>query len=381
MNTETVPIDSIHADPANVRKHTDRNLAAIKASLARFGQQRPILVDGDNVVRAGNGTLAAARELGWGEISITRTELKGSEATAYAIADNRTAELAEWDEVPLAETLRALQSEEFELDAIGYSDAEVDELIGGLADGLAGNDADDPGPQIDHAAQLQVKWRTSRGQLWEIGPHRLLCGDSTRAEDVARVMGGEKASLCLTDPPYGIGEAYASVDDTKEGLSRIVAEFLPIARGIASVVMLTPGNGNQAIYPAPDWTLAWACPAGIGRGPWGFCCWQPVLVYGKDPYLSKGMGCRPDFLSKTEGAENGLAHPCPKPIGVWSWCMERGSTDAGEIVYEPFAGSGTTLVAAEQTGRICRGIEIEPKYVAVILERLSGMGLEPRLAD
>lgn len=139
MKTESVPIDSIHLDPANVRKHPDRNLATIKASLARFGQQKPIVVDADGIVRAGNGTLEAARALGWKTISVVRTPLKGSEATAYAIADNRTAELAEWDGTALAEQLRSLQSEDFDLDAVGYTDDEIGALIDGLAKELIDN--------------------------------------------------------------------------------------------------------------------------------------------------------------------------------------------------------------------------------------------------
>lgn len=129
MQVESVPIDSLHADPANVRRHGEKNLAAIKASLARFGQQKPVVVDASGVVRAGNGTLEAARELGWESIAVVRTPLNGSEATAYAIADNRTAELAEWDETGLAEQLRALQSEDFDLGAVGYEDAELDAMI------------------------------------------------------------------------------------------------------------------------------------------------------------------------------------------------------------------------------------------------------------
>lgn len=136
MKVETVDIDLVMFDPANVRKHGERNLETIKASLARFGQQKPVVVGRGNVVLAGNGTLAAARALGWDEIKIVRTDLTGTDATAYAIADNRSAELAEWDDQSLAETLRALQSEDFDLDAVGYTDAEVDALIDGLGDAL-----------------------------------------------------------------------------------------------------------------------------------------------------------------------------------------------------------------------------------------------------
>lgn len=126
MKTELVQIDSLQFDPANVRKHGEKNLATIKASLSRFGQQKPIVVDANGVVRAGNGTLAAMKALGWKEVAIVRSPLAGSEATAYAIADNRTAELAEWDEDALAQTLAALQIEDEDLAiASGFLEQEL----------------------------------------------------------------------------------------------------------------------------------------------------------------------------------------------------------------------------------------------------------------
>lgn len=155
MQVETVDIHEIHADPANVRRHPERNLSAIKASLARFGQQRPILVDDKGIVRAGNGTLAAARELGWTEINVVRTPLQGSEATAYAIADNRTAELAEWDETGLAEQLRALQSEDFDLAALGYDADELDRIVEGLGTKLIGETVDDPQGEWEGMPEFQ----------------------------------------------------------------------------------------------------------------------------------------------------------------------------------------------------------------------------------
>ena len=142
MKVETVPIDSVFQDPANARRHPDRNLDTIKASLARFGQQTPIVVDAKGIIRKGNGTHQAAKALGWETIGIVRTSLKGAEATSYAIADNRTAELAEWDGTALAETLKALQSEEDEgiFEAAGFTEEELDAVLSGLADDLV--DAD-----------------------------------------------------------------------------------------------------------------------------------------------------------------------------------------------------------------------------------------------
>ena len=131
MKTELIKIKDLSNDPANVRKHDDRNLDAIKASLQRFGQQKPIVVDGKGIVVAGNGTLMGAKSLGWKEIQIVRTELEGADAVAYAIADNRTAELAIWDDDALAKTLEALKIDESIDEAItGFTDQEIDELIG-----------------------------------------------------------------------------------------------------------------------------------------------------------------------------------------------------------------------------------------------------------
>jgi ParB-like chromosome segregation protein Spo0J len=129
MRNQTVKIADLLLDPANVRTHSERNLAAIKASLARFGQQKPIIVDGNGIVRAGNGTLEAARALGWETIKVVRTNLMGSEATAYAIADNRTSELAEWDQEALASTLEALKLEEIDLQDIGFSEEDLAALL------------------------------------------------------------------------------------------------------------------------------------------------------------------------------------------------------------------------------------------------------------
>jgi ParB family transcriptional regulator, chromosome partitioning protein len=154
LNVERVPITSIHPDPANVRRHPERNRDGIKASLARFGQVKPIVVDENGIIRAGNGTYAAAVALGWDTIDVVRTTLKGSEATAYAIADNRTAELAEWDDTALAETLRALQSEDFDLDAVGYTGDEVDALIAKLADAIV---PDFQPASIDEQGRLDQK--------------------------------------------------------------------------------------------------------------------------------------------------------------------------------------------------------------------------------
>ena len=203
--------------------------------------------------------------------------------------------------------------------------------------------------------------------------HRLLCGDSTIAVDVALALGTAEPTLCLTDPPYGIGDTqstkneFVSHDDTAANLDRLIAGFLPLARDACGLVVLTPGNVNQRRYPAPTWTMAWFTPAGSGSGPWGFCCWQPVMCFGKDPKLAKGKGRAPDAIVHTETSEKN-GHPCPKPIKFWSWLVER-TSEPGAVIYDPFSGSGTTIIAAEATGRRACAIEIAPEYADIAVRR------------
>lgn len=170
MKVLSVPLSDLKEDPQNARKHGQRNIEAIKASLDRFGQQTPIVIDGDNVVRKGNGTFRAARELGWDKLQCVRTTLAGSEAKAYAIADNRTGDLAEWDELVLAETIKSLQSEEDEALSLatGFDDDEVDELLERLAEEHAN---DNQGPSVLGSTEGKTKatvyltWEANRVPL------------------------------------------------------------------------------------------------------------------------------------------------------------------------------------------------------------------------
>jgi ParB-like chromosome segregation protein Spo0J len=169
MQVEVLPLDALHVDPANVRRHPEPNINAIKASLARFGQQKPIVIDANNVVRAGNGTLLAARALGWETLECVRTPLKGVEAVGYSLADNRTSDLSEFDDAGLAEVLRGLQSEpDFDLAAVGFADDEVDALLDRLAEDEAGADPDGAGDgeiPDDDAAYVRFQFGDYAGRV------------------------------------------------------------------------------------------------------------------------------------------------------------------------------------------------------------------------
>jgi hypothetical protein len=161
MAVEVIAVADLHIDPGNVRKHPARSITDIKASLARFGQQKPVVIDANNVVRAGNGTLEAARELGWPTLRCVRTGLSGTDATAYSIADNKSALSAEWDDDALARTLHALQDEDFDLGAVGFTDAEVDALFG--TEG--GEVVDDPQAEWKGMPEFEHEDLTSQFQV------------------------------------------------------------------------------------------------------------------------------------------------------------------------------------------------------------------------
>ena len=385
MKINRVKVGTLNSDPANVRKHDAKNLEAIKGSLKRFGQQKPIVIDGDGIVRAGNGTLEAARALGWTHIDTVRTGLEGSDATAYAIADNRTAELADWDDSALAETLAALQNEEgFDHLAAGFSDAEIEQLVSDAV-GLTDIVEDEvPEPPADPV--------TKTGDLITLGGHRLLCGDSTKAEDVARLMDGEKADMMQTDPPYGVdysGQSESMSYGGSSGKPREKIEGDSNAE-VAADIMSAAFKLNQCaiafVWAAPQYhDLAKEALMGCGYNLFSLIVWNKnhanfgAMGATYKPKYEMALACNikgiPFFGPNNEttvwdcdrSAVNKL-HPTQKPIELFARAIKN-HTKASGSVYDPFLGSGTTLIAAEQLGRKCYGIEISPAYCDVIVTR------------
>lgn len=175
--------------------------------------------------------------------------------------------------------------------------------------------------------------------------------------------------VVLTDPPYGVGIDYASFKDSDRNVRDLMSQVLPDIRLKSRVVAFTPGIKHMWNYPRPDWVIGIFFSSGTNSSAWGFNMWQPVLVYGNDPYLERGIGSRPDAYWKSEAMED-IDHPVPKPIGQWTWLLNRISAREGEFVLDPFMGSGTTLRAAKNIGRYAIGIEIEERYCEVAAKRM-----------
>ena len=389
MQTETVPIDEPTPDPANARKHGERNLSSIIDSLKAFGQQKPIVVDKRGVVVAGNGTLEAAKRLGWSEISIVRSELDPTQATAFGIADNRTAELAEWDDEVLRSLLDSMDDEM--LDVLAFDSKEIDALVSSLAVEVE----EDEIPE-------EVEPRTKPGDLWTLGRHRLLCGDSTKVDDVARLINGEKVDLCFTSPPYALGSsvalsgnrtmsergnAYEGHEDTPEGWPDLMAGWWDAFDGVAtcSVVNVQPLAGNKRdvmrwigdrsdrLVDVAIWNKVNGAPqmaSGVLTSIFEF-----LLIFGERdasrrvPFAS-WHGTVGNVYNGPPQRSNEFAdqHAATMPTHLVEWILGT-LCDQAKTVVDPFAGTGTTAIVAEQMGRRSYGMEIDPTYCDIIVRR------------
>jgi len=401
-------LSDLTPDTANANKGTERGRYMVEASLTETGAGRSIVADKDGRIIAGNKTLEAWAGMGGAVkvvetdghelVVVQRTDLDLSDpkgkARKLAYYDNRAGQVGlEWD----AEQLLADVNAGVDLAAMFKAD-EIAELLAGVK---GGTDADAE-PQIDQAEELNKKWKVKVGDLWRIGVHRLLCGDSTKAADVARVMGGEKAEMVWTDPPYGVAvgdknkylnsiarsnrvEANLENDTLDEpGLTAMLCAAFDNAvavctAGAAWYVAAPPGPLHvlfgQALKDRGIWrqTIQWV-KNNSTFSPMGVCYhWQaepiffgwlpngPHRFYGGRKQTTVWMIDRP-MASKE--------HPTMKPVELVQRAVAN-SSSVEQVVYEPFAGSGTTLVACENLGRKCRAVEISPAYCAVILERMA----------
>jgi DNA modification methylase len=395
-------IEDLILDPNNARKHSDKNLNAIKGSLAKFGQQKPIVINSQGIVIAGNGTIEAAKKLGWNEISCVVTDLDNFNQTAFALADNRTSELAEWDNEVLGQTLKNLQDMDFDISDIGFDEADFAEF----KTPIEPSEKDDEIPEVD-----ENKFGVKLGDLWILGDHRLMCGDSTNVQHVERLMGGEKADLWLTDPPYGV--SYAEKNKFLNGLGKANRVTKPIENDHLSIDQMADFwhqvATNAYIVCSDKAPYYWfACQGGdqmmmmmsISRANWkvrheliwvknnhvlGRCDYhykhEPILYGWKADGTHKFYGDFQTSVLEFPKPQSSKLHPTMKPVELIALLVQNSSV-LGNIVFDTFLGSGTTLIACEKTGRKCYGLEIDAHYCSVIIERWQTFtGKQARLSE
>ena len=382
MDVIDLPLGQIIPYARNPRRN-EKAIATVAASIAEFGWRQPIVVDEAMVVLAGHTRLAAAQQLKLETAPVHIAKgLTEAQARAFRIMDNRSGENAEWDNDLLGLELGDLQAADFDLDLTGFTDEELNNLLNGFDEGHGAQEGEDDIPETPEDPVSRP------GDLWVLGNHRLLCGDATVATDVERVLDGVKPLLMCTDPPYGV-------------------EYDPSWRN-QSGASATKRTGKVLNDDRADWREAWALFPGDVAYVWhgalhagevaeslevsGFKI-RSQIIWAKDRLvLSRGdyhwqhepcayavkktgkghwAGDRKQttlwqIANKDQDAET--VHGTQKPVE----CMRRpilNNSSPGQAVYEPFMGSGTTLIVAETTGRVCLGIELNPAYVDVAVQR------------
>lgn len=188
--------------------------------------------------------------------------------------------------------------------------------------------------------------------------------------DTMKRMPDKSIDLVLTDFPYGVNYEYDTWIDTEENLNELIKKVMPEILRISKRAIITCGHTNMWKYPQPKWIMAWVNPAGNNRNSWGFTCWQPILYYGKDPYLENCLGARQDIIIHNESSEKWIQHNCPKPINFWKKLLLRGSVKETDLIYDPFMGSGTTALACKELKRNFIGSEISKDYCEIAKQRL-----------
>lgn len=369
----------------NARTHSEEQIAQIAASIAEFGFTNPILAGADGVIVAGHGRLAAAHKLGLELVPVVVLEhLSPTQRRALVIADNRIAENAGWDEAMLRIELVTLQDDDFDVSLTGF-DADA------LADLLADEDGNSAGETDDDAVPEISETPISRpGDVWVLGGHRLLCGDSTKAECFEQLLQGEPVDMVFTDPPYNVNYANTAKDKMRGTNRAILNDNLGDGFYDFLLAALTPtiANCRGGIYVAMSSSELDVLQSAFREagGKWStFVIWaKNTFTLGRSDYQRQ---YEPILYGWPEGAtrhwcgdrdqsdvwqikkphKNDL-HPTMKPVELVERAI-RNSSRPGNVVLDPFGGSGTTLIAAEKSGRLARLIELDPKYVDVIVRR------------
>ncbi len=393
MNIEHLALDALIPYARNSRTHSDEQVAQVAASIREFGFTNPVLIDGEGGIIAGHGRVMAARKLGLAEVPCIRLgHLSEAQRRAYIIADNKLALNAGWDEQMLALEFKDLQDMGFNLELTGFGLEDIDELLAELDATPEGNtDADD-------ALPVPEKPKTQPGDVWLLGKHRVMCGDSTNLQHAETLMGGGMANLLVTDPPYNVAyEGGGGSDENRKSKTRIDHK---IENDSMSDGDLRPflrdcyATANAVMQPGASFYIWHADSEGFNfRGAAHDIGWQVrqcivwvknVMVLGRQDYQWRHEPC---LYGWKEGAAHSWysdrkqttvlefnkpqrsgEHPTMKPVDLIQYQVEN-SSKAGDIVLDLFGGSGTTLIACEKTGRTNRSMELDPKYCDVIVRR------------
>ena len=375
------PVDQFIPYANNARTHSKEQINKLRSIYRGIGYGDPVEVDENFTILSGHGRVEAAKAEGMKELPyVMLTGMTEAEKKAYILAVNRSALDAGWDEDLLAVEIEALQEQAFDLSLTGF---DPDELAGYFSNDTEADAQDD---DFDLTAALEKASFVEPGDLWTVGKHRLLCGDATKAEDVQRLMNGKRANLIVTDPPYGVSFKSASglaiQNDSMKGdefyqflLSAFQCMADVLEKGGAAYVFHadTEGLNFRKAFIDAGFHLAGVCiwvknSLVLGRSDYQ---WQhePVLYgflqNGKHPWYSDRKQTTIWNYNKPKRNEN---HPTSKPLDLLAYPISNSSQE-NSVVIDTFGGSGSTMMACEQTGRICYMMELDPKYASVILRR------------
>lgn len=370
---KTVLVSDLIPYARNSRTHSDAQVAKIAASIKEFGFLNPVIIDGKNGIIAGHGRIMAAQKLGITEVPVVEaSHLTDAQRRAYIIADNRLALDAGWNDEMLRVEFAELADAGFDLDLTGFGADEISALqIDGITEGLTDEDA------VPDAPEKPV---TVLGDIWQLGDHRLMCGDSTSIDAVEKLLDGQKAQMVHTDPPYGV--EYQSNMRTKSAKFDMLKNddsFLDIAPVIdacsdgwvfvwTSWKVLTKWIDQFSSFGYPTNHVIWYKPGGgIGDLKRTFASdYETALVWHRGSELT-GKRIGSVWKVSRDGATEYL-HPTQKPVALAEEALDK-TTKPGWIILDLFGGSGSTLMACEKTGRHARLMELDPKYCDVIVNR------------
>ncbi len=398
LQVQNWSVDRLLPYARNARTHSAEQVAQVAASIAEFGFVNPILVGADGVIIAGHARLLAARKLGMTEVSVIVLDyLTETQRRALVLADNRLALNAGWDEEMLQVELQTLQEEGFDLDIVGFTDEEIEGLLQDPEAAASGQTNEDAAPELPETAV------TVAGDVWVLGEHRLLCGDATQLADIEKVLAGGLADMAFLDPPYNVnygatmkskagGKKHRKIandnlgDDFGAFLRDACTNLLAVTKGAIYICMSSSAlhTLHQAFTEAGGhWStfVIWAKNTfTLGRSDYQRQ-YEPILYGWKEGTDHFWCGARDQgdvwFIKKP--VKNDL-HPTQKPVELVERAL-RNSSKTRDTVLDPFAGSGSTLIACEKTGRIARLIELDPNYCDVVIHRFTEFSGKPVYLD